>query len=109
MANLLNLPSEILLQILFCLVTPVPLSQQPFWLLVITPDALLLPSSSAVEQSEQRGMQARMATTLSLVSRRAWAVFTPFMWSSFDCSKPVALVDLSRACASERELGSYIQ
>ncbi|KAF8608055.1 hypothetical protein BDV93DRAFT_602954 [Ceratobasidium sp. AG-I] len=109
MSNLLDLPSEILLHVFSCLMTPAPLSRQPFWLLDITPHALLSPSSNTREQREQRREQVLMAKSLSLVCRKAWAVFTPSVWSRFDCSTEVNLVDLKNACASERELGSHIQ
>ncbi|KAF8608054.1 hypothetical protein BDV93DRAFT_519125 [Ceratobasidium sp. AG-I] len=109
MANLLDLPPEILLQIFSCLMTPVPLSQRPFWLLDITAHALSSPNSSTGEPIAQRREQVRVAKSLGLVCRKAWAVFTPFVWSRFDCSREVNLMDLKNACASKRDLGSYIQ
>ncbi|KAF8608057.1 hypothetical protein BDV93DRAFT_519128 [Ceratobasidium sp. AG-I] len=108
-ATLPDLPSELLLQILSYCITPTPLSRQPFWLLDITPHVLLSPYNNTTEPNEQRLEQVQMAKSLSLVCRRTWSVFVPFVWSCFCCSNPVAFTDLMNACASERDLGSYIQ
>ena len=108
-ANLPDLPTEILLQILSYCITPTPLRLQPFWLLDVTPHVLLSPNHNTVEPSEQHLEQVRMANILSLVCRRTWSVFAPSVWSQFRCSNPMALTDLTNACTSGRELGSYVQ
>ncbi|KAF8608056.1 hypothetical protein BDV93DRAFT_519127 [Ceratobasidium sp. AG-I] len=104
-----DLPSEVLLLIFSYCITPTPLSRQSFWLLNIPPHIPFSPNNNPVEPSEQRGEQVRMAKILSLVCRRTWTVFTPFIWSWFGCSNPGDMLSLSNACESERELGSCIQ
>ncbi|KAF8608062.1 hypothetical protein BDV93DRAFT_504572 [Ceratobasidium sp. AG-I] len=109
MTSLPDLPAEILLQIISYFMTPVPLSQEPFWDRGITPHTLLSPNGNTREQRKLQGEQAWMAKSLSLVCQRMRAVFLPFVWSRFDCSNLIALRELRNACASERELGSYVQ
>ena len=109
MANLLDLPPEILLHILTCFVPSVPLSRQAFWLLAITPHTLLTPNSNVTGQKDQRGEQIRIAKSLSLICWRTWTAFMPFVWSRFDCPDLVAWIKLRSACESERELGSHVQ
>ncbi|KAF8608059.1 hypothetical protein BDV93DRAFT_519131 [Ceratobasidium sp. AG-I] len=104
--NLPDLPSEILLLIFSCCVTPIPIIQKPFWLQEITPRVLFSPNTILAEPSEQ---QVRMAKCLSLVCRRTWSVFVPFVWSWFFCANPMSLMDLVDACESERELGRWVQ
>ncbi|KAF8608060.1 hypothetical protein BDV93DRAFT_519132, partial [Ceratobasidium sp. AG-I] len=108
MANFLDLPPEIFLHILTCFVTPVPLSQQPFWLLAIIAESLLPPYSNAIVQRKQRREQVSIAKSLSLVCRRTWSVFVPFVWSYFSCLDAATWFHLRNACESERELGSYV-